>query len=205
MIPAQQKGEKTDIRKKRTVATPEQAGILYHEARHRLLNVNEWQQISTGLSAGFMLTDSRGNRKEAPPERGDYFRIDIPGPGSRAGRGYDWVQVEKVAECADPPSDTEQIEIQVRPAADPVRREETAHFFKRHATSSFLVRRERESVYAEIFGRNEEVNTRNRRLIDKIRNIFVGTSAQAGFSAIQWQHLADGLLAPPPEDGPPDD
>src|SRR5690606_25373642 len=128
---------------------------------------------------------SEGKEKEGVPAIGNYFRINIPGPGSPAGDGYDWVRVEKIEDEIAPDAEQESFTIQVRPAPNPKKREETAHFFDSGATSSFVVNRKDRTVSAAVFGRNEKPNTKSRSLPDKIRNAVVGKSAQAGFSDIQ--------------------
>ena len=123
---------------------------------------------------------------------GDHIRINIPGPGSSVGEGFDWVRIEMVEEKSQP--EREFCIIKVRPTDDPLKMEGTAHFFERQATSSFMVKREGLLLAAEIHGRNEKPNTGNRKLTDKIRNVVVSTAAKGGLAIIQWQKLAKGLL-----------
>jgi hypothetical protein len=37
-------------------------------------------------------------------------------------------------------------------------------------------------------------NTGSESLVDKVRDVIVGVSGIAGFSKVQWQGLADGIL-----------
>lgn len=190
-IPPQEKGKQSDTIEKIEAPDPETAARIFREAKERLFDVSNWGTISKGISASFVLTDSQGNKKQGPPLEGDHFRIDIPGPGPSAGGGYDWVKVELVE---DGPGDREQVTIRVRPSADPRKKEGTAHFFKDDATSSFIVKREDNTVYAEVHGRNEEPNTTSEKITDKIRNTVTGIGAGAGLSTLQWQKLVKGIL-----------
>ena len=39
-------------------------------------------------------------------------------------------------------------------------------------------------------------NTETDRLVDKVRNVVVGTTAIAGLADIQWKNLVKGLIKP---------
>lgn len=188
-VPLQQKGRQSDTFEKIEAADSETAARVFQEARRRLLDVSNWGSISNGLSASFTLTDDEGHEKQEPPVKGDHFRIDIPGPGPAAGNGYDWVRVELIEEHPG-----RSIMIRVRPSVDPGKKEGTAHFFNQEATSSFIVRREGNTVYAQVHGRNELPNTEGENIADRIRNILTGLSAGAGLSKIQWRKLVKGIL-----------
>src|SRR5688500_236959 len=71
-----------------------EAKRLYDIAKQRLLEVNRWHEISDDGSSVFTLTDEFGSEVVRPAQLGDHFRIEIPAPGNRTGKGYDWVQVE---------------------------------------------------------------------------------------------------------------
>ncbi|MGK2862011.1 MAG: hypothetical protein ACSLE0_08765, partial [Chitinophagaceae bacterium] len=153
-----------------------------------------WGNISNGISAEFLLTDKSGEPKKGIPVTGDHFRIDIPGPGSVSGEGYDWVRVELVEDNREPDNNSEWALIKVRPAEDPATHEGVAHFFHDHATSSFIVKREGYTITAAVHGRNEKPNKDNKHLTDKIRNKVIGLFAVAGVATIQWKKLVNGLL-----------
>ena len=192
VIPPQQEGQRADIVEKTEASDSQQARLFFEEAKRRLLDISDWGDISEGISAAFTLTDQNGEIKNGLPEVGDHIRINVPGPGSSAGSGYDWVRIELVEESSN--TDIEISTIKVRPAADPEKQEGTAHFFDSGATSSFIVKREGRYITAEIHGRNEKPNIESKSLTDKIRNFVVGTAATKGLAKIQWQKLANGLL-----------
>lgn len=193
-IPSQEEGKQVDIIEKANASNAEEAKSLFIQSKKRLFDIDSWSDISEGLSASFVLTDQHGKQKKGIPVAGDHFRIDIPGPGSSAGSGYDWVRVELVEDDRDPEVDCEWALIRVRPSEDPAKKEGVAHFLEEKATSSFIVRRENNIITAEVHGRNEKPNTHAEKLSDKVRNAVIGSGAVAGFAKIQWEKLAKGLL-----------
>jgi hypothetical protein len=187
-------GTQSDIVETIDAADQQEAKLLFLKARERLFDISHWENISEGLSASFYLTDKNGNLKEGFPEKGDHIRIDIPGPGSSAGQGFDWVRVELIEDKRATDRDKEWSIIKVRPSEDPVTMEGVAHFFEDQATSSFIVTREDTKLSAEVHGRNEKPNKKSKKLADKIRNTVAGTLATAGIAKIQWEKLVKGLL-----------
>jgi len=124
---------------------------------------------------------------------GDYFQIDIPGPGSESGVGDEWVQIEDIKEIDE--GERQAIAIRVRPAVNPHNEDpNTAHFFCGNSTSTFIVLREQNSVSAGVFARNESPITDNKNWADKLRNTVVAPGARAGLAKLQWKRLADGFL-----------
>ena len=194
-LPEHKEGSKKDFESEVTTHNIEEAKKLYATAKERLLNVNQWHSICGKLSAVFQLANEAGEHIDDVAKKGYHFKIDILGPGSTSGEGYDWVQVEDVQEAKDDSDDSEYILMTVRPTDNPaVEDENVAHFFSNKATSNFVVKREGTKVIAAIYGRNEVPNTSTGNIIDKARNAIIGASALAGGSNPQWKSLADGLL-----------
>lgn len=193
-VPPQEAGGKTDIEAHLEAADRAEAHKIFAEAKKRLLDVNHWSSISRGISASFVLTDCRGTVKKCSPQVGDYLRIDIPGPGTAAGDGFDWVRIEMIEEEPDCLGPKEFVVMRVRPASQPEKKKSTAHFFEPDATSSFMVKREGRRITAEVHGRNEKSNPQGESLADSIRNALVSIGAQAGLSKIQWEKLVKGIL-----------
>jgi len=194
-IPEREEGKQVDITENIKAPGSDEAKLLFVQARNRLFDIANWSNISEGISASFILTDECGKPKQAIPAPGDYFRIDIPGPGSSAGGGYDWVRVEMVEDHSAPGSNSEWVLIKVRPSEDPAKQEGVAHFLREQATSSFVVKREGNLITAGVHGRNEKPNTETNNLSDTIRNAVISTLAVAGMATIQWQKLVKGLLS----------
>lgn len=193
LIPPNESGK--EITASASIELPDtiEAHAMYAIARERLLNVNNWHEIAGTLSADFTVTDEQGNEVERKVRKGDHFRVNIPGPGNKAGEGYDWVQVEDLKEVLD--GDVESTGLIVRPASNPQNeKEETAHFYAEQSTSSFIVTREGNRVIAGIYDRNIEPNTDSTSAADKVRNTTIGLGAKYGFSKLQWQSLADALI-----------
>ncbi len=194
-LPAQQEGAEKNIETAAELNSVEDAKELFKEAKSRLLAINQWQQICGKLSSVFKLTDDKGNDIEGNPKVGNYIKIDIPGPGTASGKGYDWVRVEAVEENKSEQEDSESILVRVRPADNPSTNDNNiAHFFSNKSTSNFVVSRSKNVVTAAVYGRNEVPNTTTDKPLDKTRNAVVGTTAIAGFSNPQWKSLANGIL-----------
>jgi hypothetical protein len=193
LIPESFKGIKTDTFSERKFASVNEAEEAYQVFRGRLLQVSEWKKWSGTGTADFTLTDSSGRHVNREVQQGDFFRISIPGPGSDAGEGYDWVEVLAVTELED--HDYEQVAIKVKPAANPADdSDDTAHFFDSDASSTFIVKRQGDQIFAEVHGRNEKPNTDTSSLTDKVRNTLIALGAIAGASKFQWKSLTNGLL-----------
>jgi hypothetical protein len=192
-VPEQHEGAETNTESVETFGNVEEAKAFYQVVRNRLVNVNAWHDYAGTGTADFQLTDASGNEVMRTAQKGDHFKIDIPGPGSVTGEGYDWVQIEEIVEERDEQSDS--IAIRVRPASNPRNeKSDVAHFFTNAATSNFIVKREGTKVSAAVRGRNEKPNTEAEAVIDKARNTAVATGAITGFSNYQWKSLVTGLL-----------
>jgi hypothetical protein len=194
-VPPQIEGAKKDIEHSVTTVDENDARKLFMIARNRLMDINHWEKYSHPVTATFRLTDPEGRDIERTAEKGDYFRIDLPGPGTVEGQGYDWVHIEAIDDRSNPDGANESIAIRVRPSFNPQRKgENVAHFFKDISTSSFVLERNGKKVTAGVYGRNEVPNTETSNVVDKVRNALVGATAIAGFSNIQWKNLVKGLI-----------
>ncbi len=191
IIPEHKEGTAVDVEDSVDCANEEEAKNFFQVVKERLLNVNAWHQFAGTLSADFKLTDDKGNAIDREPQKGDYFKISIPGPGIQTGEGFDWVQIEEINESAD-----DAIAVRVRPASSPVNEDkDVAHFYTDEATSNFIVKREGNKVIAAVHGRNEKPNVKQSdSLLDKARNALVGGGGVSGFSKLQWNALVSGLL-----------
>lgn len=195
LLPSQIKGKHNDLEHTVNLATHEEANLRFEKACQRLFNVNDWQVYSKDKLSSFCVTDANGNILQRAVKEGDFLRIDLPGPGSSTGDGYDWVRVEtKLAHYSN--DDYEGAGFTVRATRNPQRNSgETAHFFKGNATSTFMVERRGTTLLASYHGRNEVINTdESESLLDKIRNAVVGAGAKAGLSEVKWKELLISFL-----------
>jgi hypothetical protein len=193
IVPEQYTGKDIKAEAAITFENISEAQSAYDAGRKKLLNVNDWHHVAGIVSAHFQVCDSSGNELQRSVGKGDYIRIDIPGPGSSAGDGYDWVVVETVKEIAEP--GLQSVGFRVRPAPDPGSDSKNiAHFYEATATSSFIVTREGTTLTASIIDHNTQPNDEGDSLMDKVRHLTVGTSALALFSKMQWNNLAKGIL-----------
>jgi len=184
-----------DIKAENVIELPDadRAKTAFQEAKQRLLNVNRWQELTGSFFANFQLTDQQGQPLSGAVEKGNLFKIDIPGPGTNDGDGFDWVYVEELTQHSQP--DTENISVVVRPCSSPdTQNEAVSHFYGSESTSTFSLTRENNKVTAAIYDKNVKPNTDTESTLDQIRNSIVGTTAIMIFSKIQWKRLTQGLL-----------
>lgn len=194
-VPENIEGKPVDIEYKVTEKDLLAAQTTYNRVCKRLLNPPVWKQLAGSLSAEFALFSPDNQPAERLIEKGDYLRIDIPGPGSKAGEGYDWVRVEALQDGVAANAD-ESFGIKLRSSKNPANPGDgTAHFFTENASSTFIVKRQGLTVAMCYYGRNELPNTNNDSMVDKVRNSLVAAGALAGMSNLQWNALAKGLLS----------
>lgn len=193
LIPASYTGKEIEADATVELRAEEDAKAYYEDTKDRLLDVNNWHHIAGIISAEFQIVDKDGNDRNRYPEKGDYLRIDIPGPGSKAGDGYDWVVVEELLEENN--VDVQSIGFRVRPSQNPFGEEtDTAHFYSKEGTSTFIVMREGRKISAWIVDRNTKPNDQAGSIVDKLRDSTIGIAALGMFSKAQWQGLAKGLV-----------
>ncbi len=194
IVPSQNEGKEIIIKESTSFPTEKEAKEFFNTAKDRLRNVNQWRTLTGDLSAEFQLQDSNGNTVDRYIEKGDLFRIDIPGPGSQAGGGYDWVQIEAIEMHATP--SRELFSFRVRPTTNPDKEHSgIAHFYAAVSTSTFTVKRNKNTVGVGIYDRNIKPNIDAESSLDKLRDTVVGVFGMFGFSKIQWTQLANGILS----------
>jgi len=193
IVPNQHTGKAIDAESTVELKDEKEANAFFGEVKERLLNVNQWKEYAGNLSASFQLVDKDGVEVQRKAQKGDYLKIDIPGPGSLSGDGYDWVHVEEVESSST--SDSDRFGFRVRPTDNPQsKKEDTAHFYSPESTSSFIVERNKNRITVSILDRNTKPNTDADSTTDKIRDAVVGAAGAISFSKIQWKNLADGLV-----------
>lgn len=193
-VPAQESGSEMNAVQEARFDTAEEATAFYEVAKQRLLDVNKWDEVAKLPSSTFILCDETGHRTTRKVQLGDYLKIDIPGPGTSTGDGYDWVQVEFIEEQHQGGADI--MSFRVRPTDNPLSPEQAiAHFFDDAATSTFQVKKLANVVTAEVHGRNETPNTHTDHIMDNVRNTMVGLGAKVGASYPQWKGLVAGIAA----------
>lgn len=198
LVPRQRTGKAIDATGSLVLKDEDEAKVFFNVVKHRLQNVNGWGNLAGNLSATFQLTNPDGMPVSRDVQQGDYFKIDIPGPGSVAGNGFDWVQVENVENKST--QDGETFSFRVRPTEQPWKKsveasEDIAHFYSQESTSTFTVSRNGRRVDAAIRDRNTKPNVAANSPAGKIRDVVVGTMGVISFSKVQWKSLIDGLLS----------
>jgi len=193
IIPANYTGKEIEAEAATELKDDSEAKNFYAIAKERLLNVNQWHQLAGIISATFQLVDQNGKEVARPAVKGDFIKIDIPGPGSKEGHGYDWVYIEELKEIGD--ENIQSIGFRVRPTAHPFSDgKNIAHFYDDSSTSNLIVTRENTKVSATVIDRNVKPNDDTESFVDKVRHFAVGIGAIASFSKIQWKNLAEGLM-----------
>lgn len=193
IVPEQKTGKAIDAESHLALGDDTEAKEFFERVKNRLQHVNQWKDYAGEISATFQLIDRGCQEVQRPAQRGDYFKIDIPGPGTESGKGYDWVQIEDVVNKTT--ADGEIFGFRVRPVDNPLgEKDDAAHFYSEESTSSFLVERRGNLVTASVHDRNTKPNEDAESTIDKIRDAVVGTAGVMIFSKIQWQNLTDGLV-----------
>jgi hypothetical protein len=193
LIPENNTGVIIDSAAAEAFASAEEAKAFFSIVKDRLLHPQKWHEVAGAGSAEFQLIDPGGQAVTRTAAVGDYFKIDIPGPGSSAGDGYDWVRVEDVKEVSQP--DVESVGLRVRPSTNPFNKDESiAHFYSEESTSTFIVTREGNKITATIYDRNTKPNINAGTIMDKVRDVAAGIGAIIGGSKLQWKGLAKGLV-----------
>lgn len=192
--PAHTKGKFVDTEHAVEEPTLEEAIVTYNRACARMLNPPVWEQLTAGKNVSFKLATENEDEVQRLAKEGDYFKIDLPGPGSASGQGYDWVKVETIEENTSPEAD-DSLAMRLRACSNPHTEEEgIAHFFQEDATSTFIVRRKDKKVSFSYHGRNEVSNTAEVPVLDKMRNAVVALGAEAGLSDVFWSALVKAML-----------
>ncbi|SFG81946.1 hypothetical protein [Pedobacter insulae] len=195
-IPIQKEGHFTDAIASQLLDDLPAAQYHFKIATTRLLDINNWHQICPIKASVFRQTDSQGNPKEGQAKIGNLIRIDIPGPGSNVGDGFDWVMIQNIEEITATGIDKEVLVMKVKPCANPhAESVDTAHFLNDAATSTFIVARQGRLIQAEVHGRNEVPNLKIDGIADKARNAIIGLGAILGISVLQWKLLTEGIVS----------
>jgi hypothetical protein len=193
LVPEQHTGKPIDAESTVELENTEEARRFFETIKNRLQNVNGWHDMAGKLSARFQLMDASGQPVNRTVQKGDHFRIDVPGPGTTSGEGFDWVRVEEIEDSAG--EDSETFGIRVRPSQNPQNaQDDVAHFYSSESTSSFTVKRQGTQITAGIYDRNTKPNQEPSSMVDKVRDAVVGFFGLLSFSKIHWKALTDGLV-----------
>jgi hypothetical protein len=195
IVPENIQGKPCDIEQSFISGSREEDVHIFSIAAQRMLDVNSWRRIGSSVSAKFDLTDVHVQKMDRAAALGDFIKIDILGPGSLAGDGYDWVCIEALEDNRNPNAEVESLAMRVRPCREPGKdTKEVAHFFTGEATSAFVVERRENKLTSFYHGRNEELNTGAEKMLDRVRNVIMGGTALAGVPEIQWYTLIKSFL-----------
>ncbi|MFC5411635.1 hypothetical protein ACFPMF_20100 [Larkinella bovis] len=182
------KGEKAIDKKfssQKTLPDEASARQVFAQARERLFDVDRWSDISN-FTASFFLHNVQGNPKPAGrPERGDYIKIELPGPTP-----VNWVTVVEIVD------DAKKVSFTARPCPDPHGSGgQTDHFLQDSSTSTFQVEWRGHTVKASQIGRNEMANNQKPEAGDRaLINTVVAGGGWLFYQKIQWKSLTAYLV-----------
>lgn len=190
LLPDQKTGAEKNYEHAVRLSSVEEAQKQFQRSKKRLLDVSKWQQVAGKGTAQFELTNQEGQKVNRKPKVGDHIKIDIPSPTHQ----HDWVRIESIEEQPSTPEE-DLVGMTVRPTTNPITREtHVSHFFSPSSTSTFIVRREKDKVIAQVHGRNEVPNTETKSIWQMIKNLAVAIGAIAGVADVQWNSLVKGLV-----------
>ncbi len=192
-IPDQKEGKQVDLVEKKDFPDRESGEKGFRASSERLLHPQGWQELYGKAGAAFAVIDADLKQVDRPLKEGDFVRIDIPGPGSGAGDGYDWVRVAMIESEED--TALLKVGIKLEPWSNPESSDNTtAHFFEAGSSSTLEIILDGNTLEAHYHGRNEVINNETSKLGDNLRNTMVGAGAKAGLSELQWTELLKGLI-----------
>ncbi|MCQ9633436.1 hypothetical protein MP477_00540 [Chryseobacterium sp. WG23] len=167
--------------------------LKFEIVKKRFFSINKWKSYCGDAFAAFKLYDSNAIPIDREPLKGDFIRINIPGPGEAEAKGYDWVEITDICYYED--NSSESIMVTCKPSKDPENKKSShiAHFYSSKATSTFMIYRDSTYIKTAVYGRNESPNF-NAAFFDIIRNIMVAAGGMMGIAKIQWKQLTDGFL-----------
>ncbi|MFP3834577.1 hypothetical protein [Chryseobacterium sp. SIMBA_028] len=158
-VPSQKKGGFHNTESVKEFDNSEMAVQQFAVLKNRFFCVNEWKGYCGDHFADFKLYDSSGNYVDRAPVRGDFIRIDTPGPGSLEA-GFDWVRITNISNDYTKEDEFENISMTCHPAKEPGKsyKKYIAHFYSSGATSTFMISRGSNYIKAAVYGRNETAN-----------------------------------------------
>lgn len=196
IIPAQVKGGSHDIVSMHCANSIDSAKDCFQKLQDRLMSVNEWHTFSAKVKTQFVLIDPLTDEPTTELKEGNLIQIDIPGPGSPSGSGFDWTVITDL-QIGNKNEDTPYFAFTIRPCPAPNTKDDTvAHFYDEESTNTFIVRRIGTCIYAEVHGRNQIENTSDVPVLDVVRNKAVAIGSKFGIGSLNWIGFTSALLEP---------
>lgn len=195
-IPQHLKGESHDIVNMKCVDSDKSAEELYQDVVIRLKTVKEWHSYSDKVKAKFVIINPDTGVETDEFEIGYLVRIEIPGPGTVSGNGFDWTKITNIQTNKNR-DDMAYFAMTLKPCSPPNANSDViAHFYKEKSSNTFIIRKIGDCIYAEVHGRNETINISDVPLMDSIRNIGINIGSKIGLGGLNWLALTEGLLNP---------
>jgi len=164
---------------------------LFNEAKHKLLDINNWEKLCGGVAAEFRLTDEKGELLNTYPAIGNLIRIKLPLPANKYQSEFDWVRIEKFESSKDLLKDEEVFGFHVTPVENPFTKL-SKKLTSSEITTTFIIMRKSDSIIAmECERTNKTVS-----FLNKMRKLIIASLTMIGFSEPQWKKLVSGIVKP---------
>ncbi len=192
-IPPQREGAESIAVSNLELENDNEAKIHFELVKKRFNDINSWELVAGKEKAEFSLRDQNGELILRKPEVGDFVSIKVPFLPNCDEGGLDWVRVE-VCET-ELKENFESVYIRLRPTSNPTTADDKiTHFLDSSSTSNFLITRDKNIISAEVYARNEVPNSKDRTIIEKVRNKAVALGGMLIGSKLQWEGLTSGLI-----------
>jgi hypothetical protein len=174
----------------------EDAILLFKNAREKLININQWNELVGSQTTCFQLVTPAGQLMEASAGSNSYVRVDIAGKGSETGYGYDWLQIEDWVDMEDENENLSLLSFSLRPSVNPEQKnEKTAHYFSADSSITMLLRREANNVKMSVFETNLVINpVAEKSVAGTIRQTLIGSAGVCGLTNNEWEEIVRNLL-----------
>lgn len=198
-IPGQKTGNYTGATSRHKAESRHSAVVLFHEAKHRLLDINNWGRLCGNEGAEFRLTDEKGELLSEPaPVVGNLIRIKLPvGTGKRVNV-IKWLRIEKFEHTKDLLKDEELFGFCVKPISNPLDhfKKSSNNSYTTAETNSFLICREGSLLTALEYDINDMPSADTASLFSKLKSYIMAAWVMTGLANPQWKKLLNGIIKP---------
>jgi hypothetical protein len=193
LVPVNKKGSENDAAAFLICHSETEAFDRFRILSQNLLKINSWKVFAGKNPAEFYIYNMDNLNKYVLAKENDLVKIKIPAPENKLGNGFDWVVVHKIETIEK--KDLIAILLEMKPHSCPEKSDKnTAHFYKKDASSTFILAKKDKTIQFSIHGRNEIPNIGKVGFINTCRNFFVASGGIFGGSKLQWQDFAEEFI-----------
>lgn len=170
--------------------TEQACDAFYNKLITVFFNINLWT-ILFDDKVKFYRTDIVTDKNLESSSNGDLIKIKIPGPKSKMGNGFDWVEIKdkETNRCVEFVSHAVVL--------SPYYSNDTGvtkHFLTSKSKNYFIVKKYFDFITVEAHGRNEIPNCKNVPMYSKWRNYFIAKGGIFGGSKVNWEIWCKNIL-----------